>query len=401
MKPFFAMMALAGALATSLALAQAPAPVSPGSRPTNMTGGGLRPVTTVPPLSASPTVADSPPSSIGALARPTPTATDRRIYEEKTSLPAPNIPDQEVAPGFALPTDPIEPYLLTRAAGPFMVSAKTFKGPDADRWALALVLELRNEYHLPAYILRTRDFPMRSNIRNIPPTAIREMEKPYVGYPEKARTLDEAAVLVGNEKTLADQTALLHKVKKIKPKCLNGMPSIFHWRQGLSTAMGTTNPFVPAQDLFPRKPDPLVMKLNGGPHTVFRCPGHYTLQVAEFGGRASFDPKNDKQSMSHIVKDLVTNSPLEQAYDDAEALAERLAKDPEIRKAGYQPYVFHDRTASRVMIGAFNTPDDPAAAKLRETLLKQATSLMKKKTDTMIAPAPFLTDVEILKASAK
>src|SRR5207245_2557666 len=105
------------------------------------------------------------------------------------------------------------------------------------------VLELRNSYGLPAYILRTRDFPMRSNIRNVPPTALRQEQKPYLTEPEKTRTYDEAMVLVGDEKTLHGSEVLLHKVKKIKPKCMNGMPSIFKWREGLSTAMRTTNPF--------------------------------------------------------------------------------------------------------------------------------------------------------------
>ena len=105
--------------------------------------------------------------------------TDNRVYETSSALPAPVIPDANQRRRCALPNDPIEPYLLTRDAGPFMVMAKTFRGPDAERWALALVLELQNEYHLPAYILRTRDFPMRSNIRDVPPTAIRQIRKPY------------------------------------------------------------------------------------------------------------------------------------------------------------------------------------------------------------------------------
>ena len=98
-------------------------------------------------------------------------------------------------------------------------------------------------------------------------------------------------------------------------------------------------------------------------------------------------------------------SPLAKAGDNAEKLAETLAKDPDVRKTGFQPYVFHDRTSSKVMMGAFNTPNDPAAMKLRETMLKLAVPLnmeMKRsRTDIMIVPAPFLTDVEVLKASVQ
>ena len=50
------------------------------------------------------------------------------------------------------PTEPVEPYLLTKQAGPFMVIAHTFRGPDAVRWAQALAMELRSSHQLMAYI---------------------------------------------------------------------------------------------------------------------------------------------------------------------------------------------------------------------------------------------------------
>jgi hypothetical protein len=390
MRPPHAMMALAGSLAASIALAQVPAPA-----PTGRTGG-LRQVANVPAMSPTGTAPGDNTAGNGIDPIRASAPKDNRVYEASTSLPTPTPPDQIPAPTIALPTDPIEPYLLTRSAGPFMVMAKTFRGPDAERWALALVLELRNSYGLPAYVLRTRDFPMRSNIRDVPPTALRQQQQPHVTDPEKTRTYDEAAVLVGDEKTLHGSEVLLHKVEKIKPKCLNGMPSIFKWRVGLTTAMRTTNPFVPAQDLYPQKADPFVKKLNGGSHSLLACPGHYTLQVAEFSGRATFNPENPefKESLLNF------KSPLGMAYDNAESLADALARDPEIKKTGAQPYVFHDRTSSKVMLGAFNAPDDPAAARLRATMLKIAVPLTQK-TKSTIVPAPMLTDVEVLRASAQ
>ena len=41
-----------------------------------------------------------------------------------------------------------------------MVMAKVFRGPDAERMALALCKELRQDFGLPAYILRSKEFPM-------------------------------------------------------------------------------------------------------------------------------------------------------------------------------------------------------------------------------------------------
>src|SRR3954471_18845273 len=67
MKPLFAMMAPASALAASMALAQVPAQAPQGARPTNMAGGALRPTTTVPPLSPSTGPTSGGTSSIGGL----------------------------------------------------------------------------------------------------------------------------------------------------------------------------------------------------------------------------------------------------------------------------------------------------------------------------------------------
>ncbi len=98
------------------------------------------------------------------------------------------------------------------------------------------------------------------------------------------------------------------------------------------------------------------------------------------------------------------DSPLRKAADDAERLAEKLAKSPEIQRLGQPIYVYHDRTTSKVFVGAFNNPQDPAAGVLRDQLLRQAVPLASKKVgdrgpvDTMIAPALALTDVNAFKS---
>ena len=279
-------------------------------------------------------------------------------------------------PTIPLPDEPIEPYLLTKENGPFMVLARVFRGPDAERMALALVKELRNEFDLPAYILRTKDYPGGSLIRGTPPTVPSEVMAPDIKMPEKIRTFDEAAVLVGNEKTLADSEKLWREVKKLKPKCLDGMSSPFPWRTGLSSAIRTTNPYVPAQLLFPRPKDRLVVQMNSGLRSIANCPGRYSLQVAEFSGRSTYS-SNAQALPFYLLPDL-KDSPLRKAPDDAEKMAEKLAKAPEIQRLGQPIYVFHDRTTSKVFIGSFDSPQDPAAAAVREQLVRDAVPLAKK-----------------------
>jgi hypothetical protein len=332
----------------------------------------------------------------------TPSTSDPKVFQAGTALPAPANPSEISAPTIPLPTEPIEPYLLTRDSGPFMVMAHTFRGPDAARYALALVLELRKEQNLPAWIFYQKVQPMRSLVRNVPPTAESYQRAADLSMPEKVRIYDEAAVLVGNCKTLKESQELLNRVKKIHPKCVDGMPSIWPWRagEGLSRAMRCTNPYVPAQYLYPSKTDPLITQMNAGPHSVFHCPGRYTLQVAEFTGRSSLEATESNKfraKESSSLERVLQQSPLAHAADDAEKLADSLLKVDEIQRTGYRPYVYHDRHSSKVTIGAFNSPNDPAAMSLRQKLLEIAVDLNNRKaTEVMIVPAPVLMDLKEL-----
>jgi hypothetical protein len=332
-----------------------------------------------------------------------PTApTDNQVARATGAMPELTPAHNLRPPTAALPDEPIEPYLLTKADGPFMVLARVFRGPDAERMALALVKELRNDYRLPAFILRTKDYPGRSAIRGVPPNVPNEVMAPDVKLPEKIRTLDEAAVLVGNEKTLAGSEKLLHEVRKLKPKCIESMSTPYWWRTGLSRAVRTTNPYVPAQLLFPRPKDRLLVLINSGLRSIANCPGTYSLQVADFSGRSSYQ-FNAQDLPFQLLPDL-KNSPLRKAHDDAEKMAEKLARAPEIRRLGQPVYVFHDRTTSKVFIGSFRSPQDPAAAALRQQLVQAAVPLAHKNSrgkdavDTMIVPALALTDLTEIKA---
>src|SRR6185312_6976819 len=277
-----------------------------------------------------------------------------------------------------------------------------FRGPDAERFALALVKELRSQYGLPAYILRTKDYANRSMIRNVPPTAPAGLPRPVLAEPERTRTYDESAVLVGNEKTEKATEKLLHYVKKIKPACLEALPTIWNNRRGLRNAIRTTNPYAPAQDLFPGKRNAIVDEMNHGPHTIFNCPGRYSLEVASFNGRSTFNV----EAARLMDKSILKKSPLMTAYDDAEKLAAGLAKAKEIN--GQPVYVYHDLRSSRVFVGAFNSPRDPNAVKLREHLVQQSAMMADRKDiksgkpiagydrgiNTLIAPATYLTDLD-------
>jgi hypothetical protein len=326
---------------------------------------------------------------------------DNKVYPARSALPEPTPVHELRAPTAELPNEPIEPYLLSKENGPFMVMARVFRGVDAERMALALVKELRHEFHLPAYILRTKDMPGKSLIRGTPPTAPAALMAPEIKMPEKIRTFDEAAVLVGDEKTLAGSEHLLKHVRRLKPKCLDGMSSPFPWRTALCNAYRTTNPYAPAHTLYPKSKDKLVVQINSGHRSIANCPGRYSLQLAQFTGRSEYQVGNQMPQFQLFSN--LRDSPLRTAAADAEKMAEKLASDPEVQRLGQPIYVYHDRTSSQVFLGSFNSEKDPAAIEAREQLLKLAVPLMDKKRrggglDTMIVPANALTDLSPIKA---
>jgi hypothetical protein len=377
MKSFIAALALCFVLAASPAGAQVPSQsLSGGVAPNTMTGASAR------------------------------TPRDNSVI--KSSSIAPNLtPANELRPpSMDLPREPVEPYLLTKENGPFMVLARVFRGPEAERMALALVKELRNQYHLPAYILRTKDYPGKSLMRGTPPTVPSSVMQPDIKMPEKIRTVDEAAVLVGNEKTLAGSEKLWQEVRKIRPDCLNKVSTPFHWREGLSKSYRTTNPYVPVQLLYPSHKDRLMVQMNSGLRSITNCPGRYSLQIAEFAGRSTYQ-LTSLQPTSNLFAD-VNQSPLRTAHADAERMADKLAKDAEFQRLGIPVYVVHDRTSSRVFVGSFDSPRDPRAFQVRDRLVAMAYPLAdrsnapgargKNALDTMIVPALALSDISDIKS---
>lgn len=278
--------------------------------------------------------------------------TDSAAIRTNGVLPALTPVDELANVKINLPTEPVEPYLLTKEAGPFMVMAHTFRGPESVRWAQALAMELRSQNQLRAYIYFKKIKPLNSNIRGVPPTAAPTDGEGRISEPEVYRIYDEAVVLVGDAQTMKDAEKLLAVVKKIKPAVLSNVPSIFPWRTGvgLKKAIVTANPLVPAEALFAREEDPLIERMNHGPNSLYNCPAPYSLVVARLVGRLTVgDPDQD-----FLKEENLKTSPLAQASEEAEILAAELNKDTMLKQAGYQAYVYHDRNKSVVTIGQFN-----------------------------------------------
>ena len=343
---------------------------------------------------------------------------DPNVLRTNGAVPEPVALEELKGPRVPLPAEPIDGFLLQKENGPFMVLAYTFTGPDAAKYAQVLTMELRQRFKLPAYIWFARVQPNRSNIYGIQPTAPSFARNGDMAPPERYRMYDQAAVLVGNCKTIDETTKLLVQVKKLKPECLTKLPTIFTNRQGkgLYRATQTTNPFQANQNLYPgrggpvknggeinitefvqkfdqnRKVDPMVKRMNAGPQSVYRNKGEFTLQVAEFSGRAATWATLEKDPVNISTKTGIKESPLMTAHEDAENLAKALNKSKTLK--GFRAYVYHTLTSSMVTIGDFNAENDPSAQALVNSLPAVSTELVRSRvTEVPLRPAQGLMAV--------
>ena len=78
---------------------------------------------------AQPRAARSP------IADGAPVPGENRVINAASGTPALTPANDLRPPTVDLPNEPIEPYLLSKENGPFMVLARTFRGPDAPRMA--------------------------------------------------------------------------------------------------------------------------------------------------------------------------------------------------------------------------------------------------------------------------
>lgn len=279
-----------------------------------------------------------------------------------------------------------ENLILKNDHGPWLILAMTFTSDDAEEMAIALAKELRTTLRTEAYV-HHKEF---DNTQPLAQTTTRlvDSEKQSL-YTKKVRFKNAVrgrtfAVFVGNytdeDPRIPD---MLKKVKTIKPVCLDkkdanastadataesAKPKDSNWlirakrdflRQNdsdaatkgpLKYAFVTRNPLLP-DDYFQSGVDKFVVGLNEKvEHSLLRSTGRYTVRVATFNGRTVTElatPENKAKS-----EDEETTDTLDLAAIQAHTMT------TELRKKGVEAYEFHDRRASYVTIGSFESLGD-------------------------------------------
>lgn len=260
-------------------------------------------------------------------------------------------------------------YELTEENGPWMIMASSFSGTGAAQDARDLVMELRREFGVEAYVYQQKyDFS----------DTVNGVGYDRYGNPKKMRYFNDTsftsyAVMVGNYDSV-DASGLqstLEKLKNAKPKVFQSGISVKSdtlktLRDKLSEALAaeeenpngpmsyafvTRNPLLPDEYFRPQGPDQLVIDMNKDtPYNLLKCPGTYTVKVATFRGAVVIDQKEIKRIEEN---DLVSASRLAVAAEKAEKLAHAL------RQQGVEAYTFHDRAESIVTVGSFESVGTP------------------------------------------
>ncbi|MHB8899600.1 MAG: hypothetical protein ACYC6Y_12710 [Thermoguttaceae bacterium] len=263
--------------------------------------------------------------------------------------------------------DPNNDYQLSKENGPWLVMACTFSGKDAYEQAHDLALELRREYKVPSYLYsKTFEHAVGENGRGVN----RFGEAHSLKYMKGDETT-EIAVLAGNFPSLEDLQAqkALERIKNASPECLQLDPNrptarnLASWRLFFGMAHDAkdkkgpmwkaflvANPLLPKEYFAPSGLEKFIVDLNqDSAYSLLKCPGKYTVQVAHFTGRVEMDPAKVQAAMESSE----FGNKLAEAGEKAEKLTIAL------REKGFEAYEFHDRYASIVTVGSFESVGSP------------------------------------------
>jgi hypothetical protein len=273
--------------------------------------------------------------------------------------------------------DPKKTYDLTESNGPWMILACSFSGPQAEQQAKELVIELRQRYKLPAYQYE-KTFDLGRDVQGLGVDRFGNPRK--MKYRRGKSEIEEIGVLVGDYPTADHPEAqeTLRKLKYFQPECLRtdkgretarslaSLRTIQSYlladgndrkKKGpMGHAFVTTNPMLPSEFFVPQGLDEVVLRANEGvEHSLLDCPGKYTVMVARFIGRSRviLREKDMENELSIINKTRAEDSPLVKAAENAANVTAAL------RREGIEAYEFHDRNASIVTVGSFESIGTP------------------------------------------
>jgi hypothetical protein len=256
--------------------------------------------------------------------------------------------------------DPSKEYRLTELNGPAMILVTTFAGANGRREANTLVYELRKNYKYKAYVHE------QTFVHDLK----KEEKQPQNPYAKplkyrKTGSLSAYAVLVGDFQSFDDLDfqKTLKEIKQCVPECMRSNQTNSQdykiWRSNtaaingkgpLYMAFGVMNPMLPPENQHGNI-DKLVEALNADSlYSLLKCPRRYTVRIATFTGKIII--RQDEIKEIEAGKKPFSSGKTSE-LEIAGKAATKLCKV--LREQGVEAYEFHDRFASFVTIGGFDS----------------------------------------------
>ncbi|HEX5471360.1 MAG TPA: hypothetical protein VFW73_05715 [Lacipirellulaceae bacterium] len=255
-------------------------------------------------------------------------------------------------------------FALAQESGPWLIMAASFSGNGAEKQAHDLARELRDRFHLHAYV-DEMDFKFGDDAAGGNGSPVRR-------HFRRGDDVRELAVLVGDFRAIdgPDAKQMLAEIKTLRPNALNvdaaqtaqSMAQVRQWedavlekfgkkrqRGPMSQAFFTRNPLLPREYFVPKGVDSFVAKMNEGvENSLLDCPGRQTIRVATFRGNTILQTSTQAEKSFFSLRKKEEHNPLVEAAVNAHLLTK------ELRAHGFEAYEFHDRTESIVTIGSFD-----------------------------------------------
>ena len=258
----------------------------------------------------------------------------------------------------------------------------SFSGERGEQQAKVLANELRKNHNMAAYLYHhnfdyTQTYEGQGWERYInPDTGEEDYRQPQMRA-NNARVQTEVAVVVGDFPSIEDSRAqkTLKRIKYMKPRTIEvaehidteqryaGLKNFLRQfskdeeekaKGPMKGAFLMPNPLLPDEYFNKDVVDKFILKLNSGiKHSLLDCPKPYSVQVASFRGKTTFDLKEIEEE-EKANKRLLNFGGNVRDSKLAEAAAKAHLLTLVLRKKGIEAYEFHDRYESLVCVGSFD-----------------------------------------------
>ena len=265
--------------------------------------------------------------------------------------------------------DPNKLYPITPDAGPWVICAASYIGPNAHQLAREVVFQLRRRDNLPAYFYDYSEEERRQ---------LQDYLKDRQGRQRHVRIQDQCGVLIGGFPDQDNARKMVATIRNLKMPDLDEKSfdsTVARLDDGTTriirvspfvNAFVSRNPTVARSQQASSENDPSLKPLNANEDLSLLKNKHaWTLLVKGYGGISSIQ---SGAAPSSFTDKLWGGNQTKDVLGASAATAHNLAQLLRGPKFGFDAYVLHTRNMSFVTVGGFESPQDPQLLETRNKL---------------------------------